>query len=94
MEESERAKRGVGVLTTLDRGRWGLVRESLLKQSDHNKAALEIVDSALFVLVLDDFAPSDIHEAAANCLHGSYKLAADKNEDIYQVSAMWKERGV
>jgi carnitine O-acetyltransferase len=33
-----------------------------------------VIDSALFLLVLDDFAPENIHVAAANALHGSNQL--------------------
>ena len=39
-----------------------------------NKTAIRVIDSALFVLVLDDFTPPDIHAAAANMLHGVNEL--------------------
>ena len=73
IKKEDRALKSVGVLTTMDRSRWAQVRENLVQHSEHNKAALEIIDSALFVLVLDDYVPNDIHEAAANFLHGSYR---------------------
>lgn len=38
---------------------------------------MHIIDSALFVLVLDDFVPTDINEAAANVLHGTNRLDGD-----------------
>lgn len=40
---------------------------------------------ALFVLVLDNFEPKDIHEAAANMLHGTYNLRTEDNLIDYQV---------
>lgn len=53
--------------------------------SPENAASLKIIDSALFVLVLDDASPCDIHETAANMLHGTYKLESDGNGVEYQV---------
>eukprot|EP01082_Thalassiosira_pseudonana_P009785 g8710.t1 g8710 contig33:39417-42177(-) len=41
--------------------------------------ALDIVDGALFILVIDDMTPKDIHEAAANMLHGTYNLRSEDN---------------
>jgi carnitine O-acetyltransferase len=51
-------------------------REELCK-TEANATALRIIDSALFVLVLDDFVPADINEAAANVLHGTNRLKDD-----------------
>lgn len=44
---------------------------------ESNVNALHIIDSALFVLVLDDFVPANINEAAANVLHGTNRLDGD-----------------
>ena len=66
----------LGVLTTMKRGAWSAVRNKIQKSSEQNESALRVIDEALFVLVLDDFIPRDIHEAAANMLHGSYKLSS------------------
>mmetsp|Transcript_17642 Transcript_17642/g.25521 ORF Transcript_17642/g.25521 Transcript_17642/m.25521 type:complete len:600 (+) Transcript_17642:277-2076(+) len=73
----------IGVLTTLPRKSWAVARENIEKTSDHNRSALELIDSALFVLVLDDFVPRDINEAASNMLHGSYNLE-HKKDKYYQ----------
>jgi len=73
----------IGVLTTLPRKSWAVARENIEKTSDHNRSALELIDSALFVLVLDDFVPRDINEAASNMLHGSYNLE-HKKDRYYQ----------
>lgn len=64
----------VGVLTSLPRTEWAETREELVKASSKNEDSLQIIDSALFVLVLDDYIPKDKHDAAANMLHGSYLL--------------------
>ena len=74
----------IGVLTTTTRGNWAEARSLLVRHSpEHNLGVLRIIDSALFVLVLDDYAPKDISDAASNCLHGSYKLSEKKNRDGY-----------
>ena len=83
------SKNALGVLTTLPRREWAEARDVLVSHSVHNHTALEIVDGALFVLVIDDISPKDIHEAAANMLHGTYKLAnIGSGDDLidYQVS--------
>ena len=73
------------VLTTLPRREWATARNHIMSNSEHNRTALEVVDGALFVLVLDDFEPKDIHEAAANMLHGTYNLKTEDNLIDYQV---------
>eukprot|EP00546_Thalassionema_frauenfeldii_P007395 CAMPEP_0178911088 /NCGR_PEP_ID=MMETSP0786-20121207/9479_1 /TAXON_ID=186022 /ORGANISM="Thalassionema frauenfeldii, Strain CCMP 1798" /LENGTH=733 /DNA_ID=CAMNT_0020583453 /DNA_START=97 /DNA_END=2298 /DNA_ORIENTATION=- len=81
---AELSKDAIGVLTTLDRNKWALARKKLISHSEENKSALEMIDSALFVLVLDDFEPEDIHDAAANMLHGTHILKEnrfDSNEE-------------
>lgn len=69
-----RAQKAIGVLTSLPRKEWAVAREELLQHSPTNEESLQIMDSALFVLVLDDYVPKDKHDAAANMLHGSYLL--------------------
>lgn len=51
------AKHPVGVLTTLDRSKWASHRKHL--QSIGNSEALELIDTSLFNLVLDDDRPGD-----------------------------------
>ncbi|KAG7355010.1 choline/carnitine o-acyltransferase [Nitzschia inconspicua] len=71
----------VGVLTSLSRNEWATVREEMIVDSPvKNFESFTIVDSALFVLVLDDCTPPDKHAAAANMLHGSYELSQRKNQ--------------
>lgn len=73
------------MLTTLPRREWANARDHIISNSEHNKAALEIIDAALFVLVIDDVTPTDIHEAASNMLHGTYNLRSEENLIDYQV---------
>jgi carnitine O-acetyltransferase len=70
----------LGVLTSLARNQWARAREEMIIYSTKNAESFKVVDSALFVLVLDDFVPDTKHEAAANMLHGSYELAEFKSE--------------
>lgn len=71
----------VGVLTSLSRNEWAIVREEMISDSPvKNSESFTIVDSALFVLVLDDYCPPNKHAAAANMLHGSYELSQRKNQ--------------
>lgn len=66
----------VGVLTSLSRKEWAVARDEMIAHSPtKNAESLTIVDSALFVLVLDDYIPKNKHDAAANMLHGSYELS-------------------
>ena len=75
----EGAKTAVGVLSTENRRIWAGLREHLLKD-DHgedvppNRESLQIVDSALFVVCLDDTEPVGAAEVAENVLSGSYRL--------------------
>jgi carnitine O-acetyltransferase len=64
-------KSALDVYSSLKRSEWALARKELVKvQIEKNASALlQIIDSALFVLVLDDFTPSDIHSVASNMLH-------------------------
>ena len=80
------SKNALGVLTTLPRREWAVARDIIVSHSSHNDTALEIVDGSLFVLVIDDVIPKDIHEAAANMLHGTYNLRTTNNLIDYQVS--------
>lgn len=82
---SEAGQRALGVLTSLPRGDWAKAREAMVESSPKNAASLRIVDSALFMLVLDDYTPSDVNEAASNMLHGTYKLKPDENGVDYQI---------
>jgi carnitine O-acetyltransferase len=71
----------LGVLTSLARHQWAKAREEMIDFSPKNAESFAVIDSALFVLVLDDYIPKNKHDAAANMLHGSYELAELKSSD-------------
>ena len=73
------AESALGILTTLKRTKWSMLRKQIISSSPENKSSLDVIDQALFVLALDDFIPNDIHDAAANMLHGSYKLSKESD---------------
>lgn len=65
------AQHPLGVLTAEDRDTWADVREHLEKT--HNDAALNTIDSALFLLSLDDkadYSPENPTAIVKNMLHG------------------------
>ena len=73
------AKTAVGVLSTENRRIWAGLRDHLLKDDEHhetppNRESLQIVDSALFVVCLDDAEPIGVAKVAGNVLSGSYRL--------------------
>lgn len=73
MDKATAARNCPGVLTTLPRTQWAKIRINMFeKGDDRNAQYLTIVDSALFVLVLDDeIFPNSVEEAASNILHGT-----------------------
>ncbi|KAH9808635.1 carnitine O-acetyltransferase, mitochondrial-like [Teratosphaeria destructans] len=60
----------VGVLTTEDRDSWTEMRDRLLKTSPANKAVLETIESASFLVCLDDAAPVTLVERSRQYWHG------------------------
>lgn len=77
------ARQAIGVLTALPRSEWSQIRAELCL-SEENQKSLHVIDSALFVLVLDDFTAPDVHKAAANMLHGTQCLV-DKGDSFQQM---------
>jgi len=63
------------------------VRDTIESYSTNNETSLDIVDGALFVLVIDNVASNSISEAAANMLHGTYDLRSEEGSIEYQVSS-------
>ncbi|WP_280314079.1 choline/carnitine O-acyltransferase [Nocardia wallacei] len=59
----------VGHLTTLARAEWAGVRTAL-RAEPANVAALETIETALFCVCLEDFAPRDTQHACDQLLHG------------------------
>lgn len=80
----------VGVLTAEDRDQWGRCRTKLAALHPKNKKVLHIIDSALFVVCLDDCEPETLDDRAANMLHGSYDLVerTDAHEGLLQTGTL------
>ncbi|GAA0513539.1 choline/carnitine O-acyltransferase [Saccharopolyspora spinosporotrichia] len=60
----------VGHLTTKARAEWADSREALLALDPANAEALDAVETALFCVCLEDFAPQDTQQACDHLLHG------------------------
>ncbi|KAI1102165.1 acyltransferase ChoActase/COT/CPT [Jackrogersella minutella] len=60
----------VGALTSENRDIWTDARQVLLDASPQNKAALEAIESASFVVCLDDASPVTLEERAHQYWHG------------------------
>ncbi|ESP01146.1 hypothetical protein LOTGIDRAFT_225472 [Lottia gigantea] len=58
----------VSILTTENRDIWATVRTQLINAG--NEVALELVDSAVFTLILDDDKPTDPNAVSRSFLHG------------------------
>eukprot|EP01119_Soliformovum_irregulare_P016454 TRINITY_DN4758_c0_g1_i1.p1 TRINITY_DN4758_c0_g1~~TRINITY_DN4758_c0_g1_i1.p1 ORF type:complete len:660 (-),score=192.99 TRINITY_DN4758_c0_g1_i1:59-2038(-) len=63
----------LGIMTTENRDKWAETRRQLLLDDPEgkNKTSLHLLDSALFVLALDDESPKDLDEASRQFLHGN-----------------------
>ncbi|WFD36414.1 carnitine O-acetyltransferase [Malassezia cuniculi] len=70
------ARGAVGVLSTEQRRTWYHLR-SALEIDPQNHAFLRIIDSALFVLCLDDTVPQNASELTKNMLCGTYSIQDD-----------------
>lgn len=66
----ERDETSVGHLTTMRRAEWAETREILKSASDQNQANLDLIETALFSINLDDVSPGSDLEACDNLLHG------------------------
>lgn len=64
------AKSSFGILTTENRRSWAKLRNTNLSNNTTNKEILSIIDSALFVLCLDDIKLYDLSDLAKNMLCG------------------------
>lgn len=58
-----------GALTTKPRAAWATIRQALIEGPD-NLAALETIETALFCVALEDFAPRDDRAACDQLMHG------------------------
>lgn len=60
----------VGHLTTMARAEWAAARASLRDRHPLNAAALDDIETALFCVCLEDFAPADTQETCDELLYG------------------------
>ena len=60
----------VGHLTTMARAEWAAARESLRDLHPGNASALDDVETALFCVCLEDFAPTDTQHTCDHLLYG------------------------
>jgi carnitine O-acetyltransferase len=60
----------VGHLTTMARAEWAAARQSLIACHPNNAETLEEIETALFCVCLEDFAPADTQEACDELLYG------------------------
>jgi carnitine O-acetyltransferase len=84
------AMRSVGVLTATTRDQWAKTRTSMIQFSKQNQEVFQIIDTALFVVCLDDCSPETIDDRAANMLHGSYHLVphTSAHEGVLQTGTL------
>jgi carnitine O-acetyltransferase len=85
----EMAAGAVGVLSTENRKVWAKRRDAMLEDAT-NRAMIEIVDSALFVVCLDDTAPQSPNELAESMLCGTYKI--DRGAQVGTCCNRWYEK--
>ncbi|RPA94175.1 hypothetical protein L873DRAFT_1814903 [Choiromyces venosus 120613-1] len=60
----------VGALTSENRDTWTEVRKMMIEASPENKKALQLIESASFVVCLDDTSPVTLEERAHQYWHG------------------------
>jgi carnitine O-acetyltransferase len=68
--EPAAADTSVGHLTTMARAEWAAARESLLACHPRNADALDDIETALFCVCLEDFAPADTQAVCDELLYG------------------------
>lgn len=61
----------VGHLTTQAREDWASSRQALLEAGPANRDALDVIETALFCVCLEDLVPQDTHQACDVLLHGN-----------------------
>lgn len=70
----EVAQNAVGLLTTENRKIWSDLRNKILSSNKNNAECLSVVDTALFIVCLDDCKSSDLSQLCENFLCGTYDL--------------------
>ncbi|KAF3941184.1 hypothetical protein ABW19_dt0200760 [Dactylella cylindrospora] len=87
----EAARGAVGVLSTENRRVWAGIRDHIMNHEDSiNRECLQIVDSALFVLCLDDSSPNTLAEISMNMLCGS--SVVEKGVQVGTCTNRWYDK--
>ncbi|KAK6521165.1 hypothetical protein TWF506_001393 [Arthrobotrys conoides] len=87
----EAARSAVGVLSTENRRVWAGMRDHMLNHEDNtNRECLQIVDSALFILCLDDSSPESLAEISTNMLCGSSVI--EKGVQVGTCTNRWYDK--
>lgn len=73
LENASGDEPALGALTAMKRATWGVVRQGIVALDPENVRCLDLLDSALFVVCLDETAPANIEAASQNTLHGDGK---------------------
>ncbi len=74
LDKHDIAPGAIGVLSTENRRLWSAHRDTLHSDA-HNSKCLQVVDSALFVVCMDDVEPVSSAELCNNMLCGTYALS-------------------
>ncbi|KIL68457.1 hypothetical protein M378DRAFT_71453 [Amanita muscaria Koide BX008] len=72
-EKHEAARQAMGLLSTENRKVWSSLRK-VIDKDKHNASCLRIIDTALFIVCLDDAAPDNLADLCNNFLCGTYSL--------------------
>ncbi|KAI9310142.1 acyltransferase ChoActase/COT/CPT [Dichotomocladium elegans] len=86
---TEIAKKAIGVLTTENRRNWARLRREL-QANEVNREALQVVDTAQFIVCLDHESPNTIEEVSTNMLCGTYKL--DRGLQVGTCTNRWYDK--
>lgn len=73
LENTSTEEPALGALTAMKRAPWAVVRQGTIALDSENACSLDLLDSALFVVCLEDTAPENIEAASQTVLHGDGK---------------------
>lgn len=62
-----------GILTTLPRDEWAETRQYMIELNSKNESLLDIIESAIFSLCLDDSSPENLLDTSRVMMHGDGK---------------------
>lgn len=70
IENTAPGEPALGALTALPRSKWAVLRFYIAALASENAHSLALLDSALFVVCLDETTPTDLETVSRNALHG------------------------